>query len=232
MFFNKKNNNVIKCESCGSKVEKKFSFCPFCGTNFMSSKKEKADYGFLGKNDFSESNDPLKQPQFGMFDKLLNSMVNNMIKNIDKQMKDQFKDMENNIDKSDIRSLPNGIKIKISGPFDMAQKNQQKKKQVKKKVIKEMGEEQLQRISKLPKAKAKSNVKRIGDRLVYELTTPGVSSSEDVFISKLESGYEVKAIGDKKVYVNSVPINLPLKKYSILKNKLNVEFLTENQNQF
>ncbi|MCA9485336.1 MAG: hypothetical protein KC506_00660 [Nanoarchaeota archaeon] len=223
MIFGKKNK--INCESCGSNVEKKFNFCPHCGSNFMSSKKEKIDYGFLGKNDLSENDDFLNQPQLGMFDKLLNSMVNNMLKSIDKQMKDQL-NPNKNFEKANIKSLPNGIKIKISGPFDSPQKISTKPKR---KVIREINEEQLERISKLPRTKAKSNVKRLGDKLVYELSTPGVSSPQDVFISKLESGYEVKAIGSKNVYVNSVPINLPLSKYSILKNKLHVEFLTEQQ---
>ena len=62
------------------------------------------------------------------------------------------------------------------------------------------------------------------DKVVYELNTPGVQSVEDIFISKLESGYEVKALGSKKVYVNSIPVNLPISKYSILDNKLFVEF--------
>jgi hypothetical protein len=55
-------------------------------------------------------------------------------------------------------------------------------------------------MGKLPRAKAKSSSKRLGDRLVYELVTPGVTSPKDIFISKLESGYEIKAIGQKKVY--------------------------------
>ena len=79
-------------------------------------------------------------------------------------------------------------------------------------------------MSTLPREKAKTNVKRLGDKIIYELATPGVSSPEDIFISKLETGYEIKAIGSKKIYVNSIPINLQLKNYSISKSKLSVEF--------
>ena len=50
------------------------------------------------------------------------------------------------------------------------------------------------------------------DSVEQELNNP--YKKEDIFISKLESGYEIKAIGSKKIYVNSVPINLPLKQYS------------------
>ena len=57
------------------------------------------------------------------------------------------------------------------------------------------------------------------------MKAPGIESVEDVFISKLESGYEVKAIGKKKVYVNSLPVNLPLRGYGIDVSKgLMVEF--------
>ena len=55
---------------------------------------------------------------------------------------------------------------------------------------------------------------------------------DDIFVSKVESGYEVKAVGKKKVYFNSLQINLPLKKYSVKDNKLTIEFGLEQQNNF
>ncbi|RMD67708.1 hypothetical protein D6817_00795, partial [Candidatus Pacearchaeota archaeon] len=91
-------------------------------------------------------------------------------------------------------------------------------------VNKPIDSERIRKLTELPKAKAKTKVKRVGDKLFYEMLTPGVDSLDDVFVSKLESGYEIKAIGKKKVYVNSVPINLPLKRFTILKNKLLIEF--------
>ena len=54
-----------------------------------------------------------------------------------------------------------------------------------------------------------------------------MTSTDDVFISKLESGYETKVIGGKKVFVNSLPINLPLLRYTIANNKLFLEFNQE-----
>ncbi len=217
MVFGRKNK-IRKCENCGGKSEKKFSFCPYCGSNFLDSSKDLADFGLLGKNDFAQQDEFV--PQLGMMDKLLSSMVNNMMKNLDKQ----FKNLGNGFDGAEVKGFPNGIKIKISGPFDV-QRKVVKPKQERQRV--EIGEEQIKRMSSLPRAKAKTSVKRLGDKVVYELVTPGVNSANDVFVSKLENGYEIKAIGSKKVYVNSVPINLPLRKYSILKNKLLVEFLSE-----
>jgi len=215
MFGRKKQK---KCDGCGSSSEEKFSFCPYCGGSFIDERDEE-DFGLLGRTDFSEFQNPYAPQSFGLTDKIVSSMFNSLMKNMDKQFKHQFKEMDKDLSKAEIKSFPNGIRIKISSP--PPQRPVQKIKE------REIDENQIKKISTLPKEKAKTNVKRIGDKVVYELTTPGVTSPQDIFISKLESGYEIKAIGNKKVYVNSVPINLPLKRYSILKNKLQIEFLAE-----
>jgi predicted nucleic acid-binding Zn-ribbon protein len=228
MIFGKKNRKQIKCENCGALTEEKHSFCPNCGNNLLDPEKEQEDFGLLGKDDLTVPEENYHKIQgFGITDKLITSIMNSMMRSMDKQFKDQFKEMERDLEKTEVKSFPNGIRIKIAGPFNT---NQKKKAKHSKKIVNHtINKKQLQKISSLPKTKAKTNVKRIGDKVVYELTTPGVKSPQDIFISKLESGYEIKAIGNKKIYVNSVPINLPLRRYSILKNKLQVEFLQENQ---
>lgn len=228
MFFGKKSDKKMrKCEECGSKSEDKFSFCPFCGNSFVDLQKEREDFGLLGKSDYIE-NEGEPMQNFGMMDKLVNSMVNSMMKNLDKQFREQFKDIEKDLGKTEVKTFPNGIRIKISGPFNSPQEEiRQKPKKAVRVEKREINETQLQRMGSLPRAKAKSSMKRFGNKVIYELSTPGVISAEDVFVSKLESGYEIKAIGDKKVYVNSVPINLPLRKYTIGNNKLLFEFLAD-----
>lgn len=219
MVFGK---NKKKCEGCGSKADKNYSYCPHCGTNFLESKKDKRDFGMLGRNDLSEgsSNDSLAP--FGITDKLFNSMFNSLMKNLDKQLREQMKNTDADFNNAEVKSFPNGIRIKVSGPHNVAAPKKVNK--VNTSVNRNVGATQMKKMSSLPRAKARSHMKRVGDRVVYELTTPGVVSPEDVFVSKLESGYEIKAIGDKKVYVNSVPITLPMKKYTIAKNKLLIEF--------
>ncbi|MFH1801850.1 MAG: hypothetical protein ABH864_00190 [archaeon] len=216
-----------KCEDCGSKSEEGFSFCPHCGNSFIDGKKEREEFGLLGRNDYVDQEDEEPMQNFGMMDKLVNSMMNSMMKNLDKQFRGQFKEMDRNLDRTEVKAFPNGIRIKVSGPMNAAVTQPLAKKKKSRVVRKEIDEGQLKRMGVLPRAKAKTAVKRLGNRVVYELSTPGVVSAEDVFVSKLESGYEIKAIGDKKVYVNNVPINLPLKRYSILKNKLQVEFVAD-----
>lgn len=222
MIFGKRNKNNKRCEVCGSKTSEKHSFCPYCGNN-MVELRDKENYGLLGKNDFAELGQEEMMPQgFGVMDKLFSSVINNMMKNLDKQFKEQFNEAE----RPEVAAFPNGIRIKISGPFDMQQKKKAKQKTI---APREIDAAQIKKMSSLPRTKAKTSVKRFGDRVVYELSTPGVNSSQDVFVSKLENGYEVKAIGDKKIYVNSVPINLPLQRYTIMNNKLLIEFLAEQR---
>ncbi len=225
MFFSKKNQKRVSCENCGRQTEKKYKFCPGCGNNLSDTKKEKDDFGFLGKDDFMsfeqfENSVPQK---LTITDKLIGSVMNSMMKNLDKQFKEQFKNFEKESENTEIRTLPNGIKIKISGPFYIKQKR--KVQQVQPRTI---NNEQTKKMSALPREKAKTSVKRFGDKIIYELSIPGVESPQDIFISKLESGYEVKAIGNKKIYVNSIPLNLPLRRYSIDNNKLSVEFFAHD----
>ena len=218
MFFKNKKEKKIKCENCGAKSEEKFSFCPFCGNGFVDHLKEKEDYGLLGRKD-EENFFPSEN--LGFTDKIFSSLINSMMKSLDKQFQNQFKQM-NSPEKTEIKTFPNGVKIKISGPYF-----ERPKKQIKLK--KEISPEKLKKMGSMPREKAKANVKRFDDKIVYELSTPGVASINDIFISKLESGYEVKAIGDKTVYVNSIPLNLPLKSDSIIDNKLSVEFLSREE---
>ena len=218
MFFDRKNKK--KCENCGHKSNSNSNFCPSCGNSFLDPRKEETDFGLLGRNDSINSNfQEIPIQGFGITDRLFSSVFNSLMKNLDKQFQNQFKEMEKDFQNAEIKTFPNGIRIKIAGP-QIIQARQKKKARVRKPIT----TEQIKKISSLPKAEAKINVKRLGDKVVYELNTPGVQSVDDIFISKLESGYEVKALGSKKVYVNSIPVNLPISKYSILDNKLFVEF--------
>tara|TARA_Y100000310_G_scaffold344303_1_gene456301 strand:- start:1442 stop:2092 length:651 start_codon:yes stop_codon:yes gene_type:complete len=215
MLFNK--GKKPKCPECKSKVQDSYSFCPYCGSDLIDREKEMKDFGMLGKNDVDTNQN--MPANFGFTDKLIGSLVNSLAKNLDKQLKNIDKDVERDLSNTEIRSLPNGIKIRIGYP---TQEKEQKK--VSKQTV---SSSQIERMSTLPRAEAKSSVKRLSDKVVYELSTPGVESPNDIFVSKLESGYEVKAIGSKKIYVNSLPINLPLKRLSLAKNKLLVEFKAE-----
>ncbi len=207
MFFKKKSDH---CENCNSKIDKKFSFCPYCGDSLMDEERHARDYGLLGKGEeMPEAQDiPMG---FGITDKFISSLMNSLVKNLDMEFSNAGKD--------------NRIRIKIgaspkAGPKGIAQKTTFKKS---------ISEKQIEKMSSLPRTAAKTKVIRLNDKIIYELDAPGITSPHDIFVSKLESGYEIKAIGDKKVYVNSLPVNLPLKSISMNNNKLLVEFLMYNR---
>ncbi len=213
MIFGKKKKNSIKCEICNSKIQDKYSFCPYCGSNLIDKEQELKNFGMLGKSDLEEDQLLQQEMGFGITDKLISSLMNSLMKNLNKQFKE--------IEKTEIKTFPNGIRIKI-GPNIQQQANKRPQR-------KPMSSEQIEKMSSFPRAAASSNVKRLGNKVIYELNTPGIESIDDVFVSKTESGYEIKAIGDKKIFVNTLPVELPLKSFSISDNKLLVEFATQGQ---
>ncbi|MDP4039650.1 MAG: hypothetical protein Q8P57_03665 [Candidatus Pacearchaeota archaeon] len=206
-----------RCGRCEGRLKDAYSFCPYCGCD-LRNVNDNRDFGMLGKSDGI-----FGAPMIGGFggmgisDKMFGSLFNTIMKSLEKQMKNMdvdegaFEEMM-----PEIQRFPNGIKIKIGGPR-VKQKEQRE-------VRKSITEEQVKRMSKLPRGEAKSNVRRFSDRVIYELNAQGVDAVEDIFVSKLENGYEVKAIGKNKVYVNSLPVNLPLKKYYLKDKKLSIEF--------
>jgi len=201
-MFKKKPN----CPRCKSKVSDSFDFCPYCGVDMSNPEKDSRDFGMLGKNEL------VGQPMvggmggMGITDKMINSLVRNLFKAFDKQMKD----LDTN---TSSQGYPNKIKIRFGFPTEN-----------KKESKKQISQEQIKRMTGLPRVEASTDVRRLSDKIVYELKAPGINSADDVFVSKLEQGYEVKAIGKRKVYVNSLPVNLPLKGYKLSDKGLILEF--------
>ncbi len=221
MFFNKKSKNTVKCDNCSSKIDKNFSFCPHCGNPLFDESEEEEEFGLLGKSDSIDDNDAAANPfaNFGITDNLINSVMGSIMKNLTKEL-----NKAENQNNTEIHTMPNGIKIRIGTHSSPVMKKPSPKKQAPQK---EPTEEQLEKMSRLPRASAKTSIKRFSDRMIYEFNASGVKSVDDIFISKLESGYEIKAIGEKKVYVNTLPISLPLKKFMIEKDKILFEFKTD-----
>ncbi len=178
--------------------------------------EETVDFGMLGKKDMKEEDslkNNIQSGEFKILDRIISSVMSNMVKSMMSEIKDP-----------QIKQTPNSINIKI-GPQGKSQKREERK------VTRSISEDQIKKMADMPRTTAKTAVKRLSDKIVYELNIPGIASPEDIFISKLESGYEIKAIGgNKKVYVNSLPVNLPIKSLAINADKLYVEFRTEEDN--
>jgi len=75
----------------------------------------------------------------------------------------------------------------------------------------------------LPKQEPTTNVRRLSDRVIYEVYIPGVNSINNVSINQLENSIEIKAISKDKAYIKLIPLNLPIIDYNFEKGKLILE---------
>ena len=209
-----------KCQRCEGKLKEEHSFCPFCGLDLRNPDADMRDFGMLGKND-SVFGAPLMGGGgmgVGISDSAFGAIFNNVMKMMEHQLKHlDVEKLDFGDARPEIRRLPNGIQIKIGPQMQPRQKAEHPQPRT-------ISDDQRARMSKLPRSEAKADVRRFSDKVVYELNTPGVEDINDIFVSKVESGYEVKAVGAKKVYLNSLQVNLPLKKYFVKDNRLTLEF--------
>jgi len=208
-----------RCKFCGNKIEKKFQFCPFCG-----------------KNQNEKRPDEFFQPTFKMgfpFDQL----VKHMSKQIEKQFKEtdmelgEFKMKENQLPKKmkgisiSISSSGNGEPvIKVSNLGGGNEKFENIRTEMPKQELpkKRLSESEIERISKLPKEEPATNVRRLTDKIVYEIHLPGVKK-EDIIITKLQNSIEIKAFTKDKAFFKLLPISLPIIKSELKEGKLILE---------
>jgi len=196
-----------KCKSCAKKVERRFNYCPYCGASFKAIKEEE-DFGMLGIDDSNDmAQEELKLP-FGV-EKMMNSLINQL----EKQMGDMS--FENT------KGMPKGIKIRIAKGPPMGQMIQ---KTPKRKIeMPQISEEEIERRINLPKVDAESKVRRISDTIIYEINTPGVNKKEDVVLTELATGLEIKAYSRNRCYVKFIPLKVEIVKYYVQKEKVFVE---------
>jgi len=207
----------VKCKRCGKKVARNFDFCPYCGNNVKEIKQE--DYGFLGRND------ALDLPDFGMnipFGGILDSLMKQMDKMMVEDNKDFIKGNGISISistepgkqpKISVNNLTNGKSKKESNLLieKMPRKNI------------EISEEQANKMAKLPKQEAETKVRRLSNKIIYEIALPSVKDIKNVFVNKLENSIEIKAFSKDKVYFKLIPINLPILNYKLKDEKLLLE---------
>ena len=82
-------------------------------------------------------------------------------------------------------------------------------------------------MAELPKKEPKTILKRLGDKIIYEIEMPEVKSLNDVLINYLENSIEIKAIGESAIYSKIIPINMPITNQELSEGKLILE-LGEN----
>ena len=86
----------------------------------------------------------------------------------------------------------------------------------------------LKKATNIAKEEPLTSIKRLSDKVIYEIEIPGVKSIEDISITKLENSIEIKALAKDRLYFKLIPINLPITNYNLSKGKLVLELATSD----
>lgn len=193
-----------KCFNCDKKIERKFHFCPWCGVDLKMKNPE--DYGMLGMDDGERQQDILNSmPLFGG---PLAGMINNLTKQLSKELQ--------NLDLGE--NQPKNVQIKVYGGIPV----QKTPKVAKDDVIfsVELNEKEKKRRSKLPIVDAESKLRRLPEGIIYEINAPGVKDKQDISISRIENGLEIRAYSENKCYVKTIPIKTDALKFVVRDDKV------------
>jgi hypothetical protein len=174
----------------------------------------------IGRDDFLNNaggnGEGIKLP-FAL-DKLMNSLM--------KQLSKEFNNMGESKEFNNSQKIPRGFKIQISsGNPQVKDIHPQQIRRIQRKPIQkeEISEKEMKRRSKLPKEEAESNVKRLSDRLIYEINVPDVKLKEDVVVTKLEDSVEVRAYSKNKCFFKIIPLKVEIIGYALKDDKLLLE---------
>ena len=163
------------------------------------------DFGMLGADDGGEVQEELRLP-FGM-EKIMGSLI--------KQLEKQLGSMDFEDGK-----MPKGIQIRVARGPSLGVRN-------KGSGIREAGvvvsREESDRRASLPKIEVESRVRRIGDSIIYEIEAPGVNRKDDVVLTDLATGLEIKAYSGDKCYVKFIPLKVQVVRWSVEREKVFVE---------
>ena len=216
-MFNKK-----ECKRCQEKVSGKYEFCPHCGYGLKGGSRKEEDWGMLGKddglNDFNQFADSMLG---GIGGKMLNKMLGSAMKMLEKEMRGEMNRVSSG-PRTNVKLMINGKEINLNN----LENGKPVEKQVKKtKGIsgKSFSSDNLKKFSKLPREEPSTNIRRLSNKVIYEINMKGVKSVEDIAITKLENSIEIKAIAKDKAYFKLISIGSPIIDYSLSKGKLVLE---------
>lgn len=219
-----------QCKRCGENMSKKFDFCPHCGFA-VKKQNDSEDYGMLGKND--EAEEEFNKIFPGMSGGMFNKMLSGAIKMLEKEMQKGFKNTkeeEPKMPKNNFQMYINGKKVNLEDmeqiPFLQGQ-NLPIKRIIKKPTNQQLpvpSEDIIKKATKLPRKEAEAELKRLANKIIYEIEAPGLKSMDRVLIRKLEQGVEVKIFAKDKVLYKNLAVKLPLIAYYLKQQKLFLEF--------
>ena len=218
----------IKCKKCGKKIGENYNFCQYCGSK-INFEDDENYFGMLGKDDSIPTENAIKLPAG------LNSIFNSLMKNLGKEFEEQLKG--NFTEEKTKKMKKDGISISIStfgngqpkiSVNSLGNKKIESEEPNKKLTKNNFTSEKIKQFSKLKREEPKTNIRRLSNKVIYEIEMPGVKSMDDVSIIKLENSIEIKAIGKEKSYAKLIPINLPIKNYDLSEGKLTLELGIKN----
>ncbi|UZE94220.1 MAG: hypothetical protein IB618_01455 [Candidatus Pacearchaeota archaeon] len=226
----------IKCR-CGKKVDADFSYCPFCGRALREVKKFEEDHEKEIRTIEKSFEEAFKMPFFIKFP------FKRLIRDIDKQFREMDRTIgeRKNLEKMPVHtqgisikveSSPDGqpvIKVRQFGPgqkipleIKKAKRDESEEEKIKLPARK-LTKAQQAKLAKLPKEEPQTTVRRLTDKIIYEIILPGVKSEKDIIINKLQNSIEIKAFTKNKAYFKLIPVALPIKNYYLEKDKLVLE---------
>ena len=243
-----------KCNRCGKKISKEFEFCPHCGYGLVKKRSEglldeieEMDNLEINSEDIEQlTKDIGRQMGFGFIDAFpFDSIIKRLGKDIEKQFRDidrEFavkkvngKEQVIRTDGTEIKktTFPGGFSVQIrlggvpeSIPIQI--RNLQSSKRQPVKIIRNLDKSEQEKMSQLPRKEPETKVRRLTDRIIYEMNIPGVKSIKNIAVNKLENSIEIKAVTKNAAYFKLIPVALPLKKYYLKDEKLILELSPEH----
>ena len=203
-----------ECSRCKERSSRKHNFCPNCGVPFNGKNSRKSDFGMLGESDAEEEMEVVNSLFGGFGGKMMGKMLESAMKMLEKEMQ---KEMKKTKPKTNLQLFVNGKKI------DLGNYPQENKMEEEEMSIGKLPNSDLKGFSDLKKKEPSTNVRRLSNKVIYEVDMPGIDSEKDLSIVKLENSIEIKAMSKNKAYKKIIPIGLPIKNYNLSKGKLVLE---------
>lgn len=242
-----------KCQRCKNKVSRGFAYCPYCsfklskGDGLLDNIEEEFDE--FEKNDIGDIEQLTKEIGKSMgFDFIDRFPFNQIVKKLSRDIEKQFKDIDREIAMKKVRgreeirksngteirktTFPGGFSIQIRiGNGTPAQMPMQvtpllQKQPSTRQILRhpeELSEEEREKLAKLPREEPETKVRRLTDKIIYEIHLPGVKSLKSITVNKLENSIEIKAISKDRAYFKLIPIALTLIRYYLKNESLFLE---------
>ena len=236
----------IRCR-CGKKVSASFDYCPFCGSSLKEQEKYKPE---KEPDNLLDAMDDMGMPFMLRFPfKKLVKQIESQLREIDKEFADEKSMTRQQQQPKQMQTVPfaqgisisinssnNGtpvIRVKKFGPGgQIIESNENNEKKEMKESLEELKrikeptkeeQERLSKFTKLPRHEPDTNVRRLSDRIVYEVSLPGVKNKKDVIITRLQNSIEIKAFTKDRAYFKLIPLSLPIKRQYLEDEKLVLE---------